>query len=57
MLAYAQHTQKRVLDLLELELQVVSGLVWVLRGELGYFARAECAHSLSGPSDLHLSVF
>lgn len=57
MLAYAQHTQKRVLDLLELELQVVSGLVWVLRGELGYFARAECAHSLSGLSDLHLSVF
>ena len=57
MLAYAQHTQKRVLDLLELELQVVSGLVWVLRGELGYFARAVCAHSLSGLSDLHLSVF
>lgn len=41
MFAHAQQTQKRVLDLLELELQVVSGPVWVLRGEFGSFARAQ----------------
>lgn len=43
MCVHVQQNQKRVLDLPELELQVVSCLVWVSRGELGSFARAQSA--------------
>lgn len=43
MCAHAGENQRRVLDLLELELQAVGYPVWVLRGELGSSAGAQSA--------------